>query len=115
MGDLLRKQKDVVIAFAHVFSTLQEFGQSTPEFRKSARKIPTLFKKRRLEKEVSANPAEKKPVRYRAPSPSDKVNGRDNDSDDSATGEYIEVKFNLIPYIFFFVSLNFSYHLQSCK
>ncbi|XP_073239264.1 tyrosine-protein kinase Fer-like isoform X2 [Porites lutea] len=67
-----------------------EFGQSTPEFRKSARKIPTLFKKRRLEKEMSANPAEKKPVRYRAPSPSDKVNGRDNDSDDSATGEYIE-------------------------
>ena len=48
---------------------------------------------------MSANPAEKKPVRYRAPSPSDKVNGRDNDSDnDSATGEYIEVKFNLIPY-----------------
>lgn len=50
---------------------------------------------------MSANPAEKKPVRYRAPSPSDKVNGRDNDSDDSATGEYIEVKFDLIPYIFF--------------
>ena len=45
---------------------------------------------------MSANPTEKKPVRYRAPSPSDKVNGRDNDSDnDSATGEYIEVKFNL--------------------
>ena len=81
---------------------MQEFGQSTPEFRKSARKIPTLFKKRRLEKEISANPAEKKPVRYRAPSPSDKVNGRDNDSDDSATGEYIEVKFNLISYIFLF-------------
>ncbi|CAH3034749.1 unnamed protein product [Porites lobata] len=72
-----------------------EFGQSTPEFRKSARKIPTLFKKRRLEKEISANPAEKKPVRYRAPSPSDKVNGRDNDSDDSATGEYIEPEDNL--------------------
>ena len=51
---------------------------------------------------MSANPAEKKPVRYRAPSPSDKVNGRDNDSDDSATGEYIEVKFNLISYIFLF-------------
>ena len=99
-----------------MYSILQEFGQSTPEFRKSARKIPTLFKKRRLEKEMSANPAEKKPVRYRAPSPSDKVNGRDNDSDDSATGEYIEVKFNLIPYIYiFFVSLNFSYHLQTCK
>ena len=63
---------------------------------------------------MSANPAEKKPVRYRAPSPSDKVNGRDNDSDDSATGEYIEVKFNLISYISF-VTLNFSYHLQSCK
>ena len=51
---------------------------------------------------MSANPAEKKSVRYRAPSPSDRVNGRDNDSDnDSATGEYIEVKFNLLSYIFF--------------
>ena len=72
---------------------LQEFGQSTPEFRKSARKIPTLFKKRKLEKEMSANPA-KETVRYRPPSPEKKVNGisKDDDSDDSATGEYIEVK-----------------------
>lgn len=73
---------------------MQEFGQSTPEIRKSARKIPTLFKKRRLEREASSNP-EKKPVRYQAPSPDKKVNGisKDDDSeDDDAVGEYIEVK-----------------------
>lgn len=69
-----------------------EFGQSTPEIRKSARKIPSLFKKRRLEKEMSANP-EKKPVRYNRPTSPDKdINGisKEDESDDSAVGEYIE-------------------------
>ena len=68
---------------------LQEFGQSTPEIRKSARKIPSLFKKRKLEKEMSAN-SEKQTVQR----PRTKVNGisKDDDSDSSAIGEYIEVK-----------------------
>ena len=68
---------------------MQEFGQSTPELRKSARKIPSLFKKRKLEKEKSAG-SEKQTVQRSGT----KVNGisKDDDSDDSATGEYIEVK-----------------------
>lgn len=34
---------------------LQEFGQSTPEIRRSGRKMPSLFRKKKLEKEFSSN------------------------------------------------------------
>ena len=84
--NLLESQK-IQIDTEWLFS--QEFGQSTPEIRKSARKIPSLFKKRKLEKEMSTNP-EKKTVQRS----NKKINGisKDDDSDDSATGEYVEVQ-----------------------
>ena len=85
---------NVVLLFCADDSS-QEFGQSTPEIRKSNRKIPTLFKKRKLEREASSGNTSNKPVRYRAPSPVQGVNGTSYDdelSDNSAIGEYIEVK-----------------------
>ena len=85
---------NVVLLFCADDSS-QEFGQSTPEIRKSNRKIPTLFKKRKLEREASSGNTSNNPVRYRAPSPVQGVNGTSYDdelSDNSAIGEYIEVK-----------------------
>ena len=67
---------------------VQEFGQSTPDIRRSGRKITTLFKKRRVERDQLSN-AEKQSSQYQP----EKVNGisKEDDSDDSAVGEYIEV------------------------
>lgn len=76
---------------------LQEFGQSTPEIRKSNRKIPTLFKKRKTERENSSSNCDSKPRRYVASSNEERVNGTSNiedseDSEDEVAGEYLEVK-----------------------
>lgn len=72
--------------------SLQEFGQSTPEIRKSGRKIPTLFKKRKLEREASSAKTSNKPVRYGTAPPGVNGGSYEDDSDNSAQGEYIEVK-----------------------
>ncbi|RMX49307.1 hypothetical protein pdam_00011245 [Pocillopora damicornis] len=67
-----------------------EFGQSTPEIRKSGRKIPTLFKKRKLEREASSAKTSNKPVRYGTAPPGVNGGSYEDDSDNSAQGEYIE-------------------------
>ena len=74
--------------------SLQEFGQSTPEIRKSGRKIPTLFKKRKLEREASPAKTSNKPLRYGTAPPGVNGGSYEDDSDNSAQGEYIEVKPN---------------------
>lgn len=76
---------------------LQEFGQSTPEIRKSNRKIPTLFKKRKTERENSSSNCNSKPRQYVVSSNEERVNGTSNiedseDSEDEVAGEYLEVK-----------------------
>ena len=70
----------------------QEYGQSTPEIRRSARKMPSLFRKKKLERELSSKPDGKHPSKRRT----QKVNGipKENDyddDDDDAVGEYFEV------------------------
>lgn len=87
-----QQQQQQSIFFGGCF--LQEFGQSTPEIRRSARKIPTIFKKRKMEKENSSNNCNTKPQRYVSPSSEERVNGTSNneDSEDDVAGEYLEVK-----------------------
>lgn len=68
-----------------------EYGQSTPEIRRSARKMPSLFRKKKLERELTSKPDGKHPSKRRT----QKVNGipKENDyddDDDDAVGEYFE-------------------------